>query len=218
MSDGAPCLRSGRRRVQSPCLAAGPRYPWRCDVRFSSSTRLVVVVVALAANPSGGHPERVPDGGSVSVAGVGDGGCGGSADPGGSGAAVRAADDARADVPGARWTVATVSRPTKATDKVTHPGWCDPARCGHLVPPVMAHMARRHRGEMQRVGDKRALGLVVTYLISGVDQVPLVAVHAASRVGNVWAELSLSQAAQFVEHLAALLDQAGYEGAADGEG
>ncbi|MEU8186725.1 hypothetical protein [Micromonospora carbonacea] len=168
---------------------------------------MVVVVVALAANPSDGHPERVPNDGSVSVA-----------DQGGSGAAVRAADDARADVPGARRAVATVSRPTKATDKVTHPGWCDPARCGHLVPPVMAHMARRHRGEVQRVGDKRALGLVVTYLISGVDHVPLVAVHAASRVGNVWAELPVPQAAQLVEHLSALLDQAGYEGTADGEG
>ncbi|XTZ16075.1 hypothetical protein ACQSSU_01295 [Micromonospora echinospora] len=82
----------------------------------------------------------------------------------------------------------------------------------------MAHMARRHRGEMQRVGDKRGMGLVVTYLINGVDHVPLVAVHAASRVGNVWAELSLPHAAQLVEHLSALLVQAGYEGADDGEG
>lgn len=109
-------------------------------------------------------------------------------------------------------------RTSKPAGATRHPDWCDPARCGHLVPPVMAHMARRHRGEMQRVGDKRPLGLVVTYLISGVDHVPLVAVHAASRAGNGWAELSVPQAAQLVEYLAALLDQASYEGTADGEG
>lgn len=218
MSDGAPCLRSGRRRVQSPCLAAGPHYPWRCDVRLSSSTRLVVVVVSLAATPADGYPQRLPYAGSASVAGSVGAGGDGRADPGGSRAAARAADDARADIPGARRAVAAVRRTAKATENVAHPDWCDPARCGHLVPPLMAHMARRHRGEMQRVGDKRALGLVVTYLIGGVDQVPLVAVHAASRAGSGWAELSLSQAVELVEHLSTLLAQAGDEGSADGEG
>ncbi|WBB78245.1 hypothetical protein O7606_18640 [Micromonospora sp. WMMD882] len=90
--------------------------------------------------------------------------------------------------------------------RMKHPDWCDPARCGHLVPPIMAHMPRRHRGATRRVGEKRPLGTVITYLVSGPDQAPLVTVHAASRVGDVWAELSLPQAAQLVEHLAELIN------------
>jgi hypothetical protein len=109
-------------------------------------------------------------------------------------------------------------RPGQGTEDVVHPDWCDPARCGHLVPPLMAHMARRHRGTIQRVGDKRASGLVATYLISGVDQVPLVTVHAASRAGAVWAELTLPQTAQLVGHLSDLLVRAGHPGADDDQG
>ncbi|MEH0819301.1 MULTISPECIES: hypothetical protein [unclassified Micromonospora] len=111
--------------------------------------------------------------------------------------------------------MAAVTRTGKPTVTVSHPDWCDPARCGHLVPPVMTHMARRHRGEMLRVGETRGSGMVVTYLIGAEARSPMIAVHATSRAGNGWAELSVSQAAQLVERLGALVAQAGSAGSDD---
>ncbi|WP_431918144.1 hypothetical protein [Micromonospora wenchangensis] len=109
-----------------------------------------------------------------------------------------------------------MTRPSKPAPVTSHPEWCTPERCGYLVPPVMAHMARRHRGHMLRVGEKRASGLVVTYLISAeTPGAPLVCVHASCRAGNAWAELSLSEAAELVEQLCGLLAQAGGQGADD---
>lgn len=110
----------------------------------------------------------------------------------------------------------TMTRPSKPAPVTSHPDWCTPERCGYLVPPVMAHMARRHRGHMLRVGEKRASGLVVTYLISAETAgAPLVCVHASCRAGNAWAELSLSEAAELVEQLRGLLAQAGGQGVGD---
>lgn len=100
-------------------------------------------------------------------------------------------------------------RTNKPTETTGHPGWCAPDRCGHLVPPLMAHMARRHRGPMFRVGDVRSSGVVVTYLIGADALAPLVAVHSTCRAGKGWAELSLSQVAELVEHLCILLKQVG---------
>lgn len=100
-------------------------------------------------------------------------------------------------------------RTNKPAEFTSHPDWCAPDRCGHLVPPVMAHMARRHRGPMLRVGDIRSSGAVATYLIGADALEPLVAVHSTCRAGNGWAELSLPQVAQLVEHLRGLLEQAG---------
>ncbi|MBM0276744.1 hypothetical protein JM949_15635 [Micromonospora sp. STR1s_6] len=69
---------------------------------------------------------------------------------------------------------------------------------------------------MQRSGDSRAGGLVVTYLISDALGSPMVGVHVTCRAGNAWAELSLPQAAQLVEHLRGSLEQAaGQQGAGD---
>ncbi|MEU4663735.1 hypothetical protein AB0F83_18490 [Micromonospora chalcea] len=130
--------------------------------------------------------------------------------------ALRAIDDAGAVLPGQWWAVAAMRRTNKPTEVTSHPGWCAPERCGHLVPPLMAHMARRHRGTMFRVGDLRSSGVVVTYLIGADALAPLVAVHSTCRTGNGWAELSLPQAAELVEHLRGLLKQAGGErGAGD---
>ncbi|MEV4271241.1 hypothetical protein [Micromonospora aurantiaca (nom. illeg.)] len=123
--------------------------------------------------------------------------------------AVRAVDDAGAVLPGQWWAVAAMRRTNRPTEITSHPGWCAPDRCGHLVPPLMAHMARRHRGTMFRVGDVRSSGVVVTYLIGADALAPLVAVHSTCRVGNCWAELSLSQVAELIEHLRGLLKQAG---------
>ncbi|MEU7977643.1 hypothetical protein AB0B63_03815 [Micromonospora sp. NPDC049081] len=62
---------------------------------------------------------------------------------------------------------------------------------------------------MLRVGESRASGLVVTYLISAeVPGAPLVGVHATCRAGNAWAELSLPQAAELADQLRDLLTQA----------
>ncbi|WFE94871.1 hypothetical protein [Micromonospora sp. WMMD987] len=98
----------------------------------------------------------------------------------------------------------------------THPRWCAPERCGHLVPPVVPHLARRHRGPMLRVGRSRAAGVVATYLISGaVPGEPLVAVHVACRAGNAWAELSLAQAAELAGQLRDLLSSAADDPEAD---
>jgi hypothetical protein len=102
-----------------------------------------------------------------------------------------------------------MSRASRPAGVVRHPDWCTPERCGYLVPPLMPHMARRHRGPMQRVGDKRAGGLVVTYLIGADALGPMVEVHVGCRAGNAWAELSLPQAAELVEQLRGLLDQVG---------
>ncbi|MET8084873.1 hypothetical protein [Micromonospora sp. NPDC005237] len=107
------------------------------------------------------------------------------------------------------------NRPLKVTN---HPDWCDPDRCGYLVPPVMAHMARRHRGPMQRVGDGRAAGLVVTYLIGAeASDGALVGVHVTCRSGIAWAELSLLQAIELAEQLGALVEQVLGEPRADHE-
>ncbi|WP_405100779.1 hypothetical protein [Micromonospora sp. NBC_01412] len=57
--------------------------------------------------------------------------------------------------------------------------------------------------------------MVVTYLIGADTRAPLIAVHATCRAGNAWAELSLTQAAQLVERLRGLLDQAAGEAGGD---
>lgn len=95
---------------------------------------------------------------------------------------------------------------------VEHPSWCAPDRCGHLVPPVLAHMARRHRSVLLRVGEVRSSGLVVSYLIGSDDEPPSVAVHASCRAGAGWAELTLPQAVQLVGQLGSLLTQAASRG------
>ncbi|WP_238685204.1 hypothetical protein [Micromonospora hortensis] len=120
---------------------------------------------------------------------------------------VRAADDARPAVPGQRRAVAAMRHTSKPTAVVSHPDWCAPDRCGYLVPPVLAHMARRHRGPMHRVGDSRAGGQIVSYLISADALDPMVGVHLTCRAGNAWAELSVPQAAELVEQLHGLLAQ-----------
>lgn len=70
---------------------------------------------------------------------------------------------------------------------------------------------------MFRVGDVRLSGGVVIYLIGADALAPLVAVHSTRRSGNSWAELSLSQVAELVEHLRGLLEQAGGHRGADDE-
>ncbi|WP_229706068.1 hypothetical protein [Micromonospora sonchi] len=105
------------------------------------------------------------------------------------------------------------------TSKPVHPDWCVPDRCGHLVPPVMAHMRRRHRGVLLKVGEVRPSGTVLSYLIGSDGQAPSVTVHVACRAGVAWAELSLPQAGQLVEQLRSLLGQVGCEGGREhGEG
>ncbi|MGC5032196.1 hypothetical protein [Micromonospora sp. DT229] len=76
------------------------------------------------------------------------------------------------------------------------------------MPPVLAHMARRHRGVLLRVGEVRSSGLVVSYLIGSDDEPPSVAVHSSCRAGAGWAELTLPQAVQLVDQLGSLLTQA----------
>ncbi|MFI9639689.1 hypothetical protein ACIG87_06410 [Micromonospora sp. NPDC051925] len=109
-----------------------------------------------------------------------------------------------------------MTRTGRSVAGTTHPRWCTPERCGHLVPPVLPHMARRHRGPMHRVGETRASGLVMTYLISAATPMaPLVTVHVAGRAGNAWAELSLPQAAALAEQLRELLTHAAEQNDAD---
>ncbi|MEW2590887.1 hypothetical protein AB0893_10755 [Micromonospora aurantiaca] len=105
--------------------------------------------------------------------------------------------------------MATVTPTNKRADVVNHPDWCAPDRCGHLVPPLMSEMTRHHRGPTHRIGEARAGGMVVAYLI-GVDaRTPLIAVHATCRAGIGWAELSLTQTAQLIERLSGLVVEAG---------
>ncbi|MFF0229131.1 hypothetical protein [Micromonospora sp. NPDC005254] len=110
-----------------------------------------------------------------------------------------------------------MSRTNKPAAVTNHPDWCAPDRCGYLVPPVMSHMARRHRGPMQRVGESRSGGLVVTYLISAEALGgAMVGVHVTCRGGNAWAELSLPQAVELAEQLSDLVTQVvGQQGADD---
>ncbi|GIJ12353.1 hypothetical protein ACFFMR_22090 [Micromonospora andamanensis] len=82
------------------------------------------------------------------------------------------------------------------------------------MPPVLAHMARRHRGVLLRVGEVRSSGLVVSYLIGSDDESPTVVVHASCRAGAGWAELTLPQTKHLVDQLGSLLTQA----AGSGEG
>ncbi|MGC4808427.1 hypothetical protein [Micromonospora sp. DT233] len=98
-----------------------------------------------------------------------------------------------------------------------HPDWCASDRCGYLVPPLMPHMARRHRSPMHQVGDKRAGGLIATYLIGSDALGAMVGIHATCRGGNGWAELSLPQAAELVDQLRGLLAQAAGDQGADDE-
>ncbi|BCJ60138.1 hypothetical protein [Micromonospora endophytica] len=90
-----------------------------------------------------------------------------------------------------------------------HPQWCVPDRCGHLVPPVLAHMGRRHRGVLLKVGEVRPSGAVASYLIEADGEEPRVTVHVACRAGTAWAELSFPQAGQLVSQLRSLLVQGG---------
>ncbi|MEW2593807.1 hypothetical protein AB0893_25645 [Micromonospora aurantiaca] len=167
--------------------------------------------MAVETSRGSGRRQQRPGTFARAVAVVVDG-----ADAGAARAAVRAVDDAGAALPGQRWAVAAMRRASRPAAVVSHPDWCALDRCGYLVPPVLAHMARRHRGPMQRVGDSRAGGLVVTYLIGADALGPVVGVHATCRAGSAWAELSLSQAAQLVEQLRGLLAQAaGVQGADD---
>ncbi|WP_244166307.1 hypothetical protein [Micromonospora saelicesensis] len=110
-----------------------------------------------------------------------------------------------------------MSRTNKPAAVTSHPDWCAPDRCGYLVPPVMSHMARRHRGSMQRVGESRAGGLVVTYLISAEALGgAMVGVHVTCRGGNAWAELSLPQTVELAQQLSDLVTQVlGLEGVDD---
>lgn len=104
--------------------------------------------------------------------------------------------------------MAAMSRTNKPAAVTSHPDWCAPDRCGYLVPPVMSHMARRHRSSMQRVGESRAGGLVASYLISAEALGgAMVGVHVTCRGGNAWAELSLSQAVDLAEQLSGLVKQ-----------
>ncbi|MEV1060127.1 hypothetical protein AB0I92_22985 [Micromonospora chalcea] len=178
---------------------------------------MVLVLVVLEASAGCGHrQQRLADAApanqyrtDVLV------GCG--ADPGVAHAAVRAIDDAGAVLPGQWWAVAAMRRTNNPIGITSHPGWCAPDRCGHLVPPLMAHMARRHRGPMFRIGDVRSSGAVVTYLIGADATAPLVAVHSWCRTGNGWAEMSLPQVAELVKHLRDLLKQAGGDQGANDE-
>lgn len=195
----AGCIPRGRPPV--------PVYLWRRNAWLSSPAPLVVVLV-VPKPPA--HSERQQQGPTRSAV---DGSPGfavvvGRSDEGSASDAVRAADDTGADLPGQRWAVAAVTRPDNPAVEMTHPDWCVPDRCGHLVPPVMTHMARRHRGPLYRFGEARTSGTVVTYLIGRDARTPLIAVHATSRAGNAWAELSLAQTAALVERLRSLLDLA----------
>ncbi|WBB54349.1 hypothetical protein [Verrucosispora sp. WMMD573] len=107
-----------------------------------------------------------------------------------------------------------MSQTSRRPAVASHPAWCAPDRCGHLVPPVLAHMARRHRGVLLRVGEVRSSGLVVSYLIGSDDEPPAVVVHASCRAGAGWAELTLPQTKHLVDQLGSLLTQA----AGPGEG
>ncbi|WP_233219400.1 hypothetical protein [Micromonospora sp. RP3T] len=105
--------------------------------------------------------------------------------------------------------MAAVTPTNKGADVTSHPDWCAPDRCGHLVPPLMAEMTRSHRGAMHRIGSARAGGMVVAYLV-GVDaRTPLIAVHATCRAGIGWAELSPAQVVRLVDCLSGLVIEAG---------
>ncbi|MEU5552751.1 hypothetical protein ABZ738_23535 [Micromonospora sp. NPDC047793] len=95
---------------------------------------------------------------------------------------------------------------------VVHPEWCAPRNCGHLDPPVLPHMERRHQGAPLKVGDTWVSGSVVSYLTGSDGQAPKVMVHVSQRVGTPWAELPLTYVEQLVKHLRSLLAQAGHHG------
>ncbi|MFJ1542669.1 hypothetical protein ACIODS_29440 [Micromonospora chalcea] len=178
---------------------------------------MVFVLVVLEAFAGCGHRQQRLAGAAHADQCCSDVLVGYGADPGAADAAVRAIDDTGAVLPGQWRAVAAMRRTNKPTEITSHPDWCTPDRCGHLVPPLMAHMARRHRGPMFRIGDIRSSGAVVTYLIGADALAPLVAVHSTCRAGNGWAELSLAQAAELVKHLRGLLKQAGGDRGADDE-
>ena len=105
--------------------------------------------------------------------------------------------------------MAAVTQPQPV--KVPHPAWCVPHRCGHIVPPLMREMLRKHRSEQLQVGNLRAPGCVVSYLVGVDGQAPTVTVHATSRMtARGWAELSLAETVQLIGQLQHLLTLAGY--------
>ncbi|MEW2473553.1 hypothetical protein AB0875_07125 [Micromonospora gifhornensis] len=110
-----------------------------------------------------------------------------------------------------------MSQPHQPTRPPVHPTWCASDRCGHLVQPVLAHMERRHRGALLKVGAVRPLGSVASYLIGTDGQAPRVMVHVSCRAGTAWAELPLPQAGQLLEQLRSLLAQAGHQGGEHGD-
>jgi hypothetical protein len=92
-------------------------------------------------------------------------------------------------------------------------------RCGYLVPPLLSHMPRRHRGDVLRLGHARDNGLVIVYLAATHGLPPVVGVHAAAPLwGAGTAELRLPDAWRLARHLDGLLTEAGYrpkDGAGD---
>ncbi|MDG4772701.1 hypothetical protein [Solwaraspora sp. WMMD792] len=99
---------------------------------------------------------------------------------------------------------------TGGPEGVEHPAWCARERCGHVVPPLFAHMVRRHRSRLWQAGTPGvAGGGVVAYLIGGDRLPPLVAVHAAAPgMGSGCAELRLTEVRKLVDALGVLLAQA----------
>jgi hypothetical protein len=110
-------------------------------------------------------------------------------------------------------------RPGSEAGAVEHPAWCVKDRCGYLVPPLLAHMPRRHRSDVLRLGHARDNGLVVAYLAATHGLRPVVCLHAAAPLwGNGTAELRLPDAWYLARHLDGLVTAAGYrpnDGAGD---
>jgi hypothetical protein len=102
---------------------------------------------------------------------------------------------------------------------VEHPAWCVKERCGYLVPPLLSHMPRRHRGAALRLGHARESGLVIAYLAATHGLPPVFGLHAAAPLwGTGTAELRLPDAWRLTRHLDELMTEVGYhpnDGASD---
>lgn len=198
---GAPYLAVGPAALCVPPVARGRRPP--VSVGGADHESGVVTSCGLVASSTSDRPDCAGGGPCRSWVG-------GGADAGVSAGGGCAVVDGGSAVPGCWWAVVPVISTGSGSEGVEHPAWCARERCGHVVPPLFAHMVRRHRSRLWQAGTPGvAGGGVVAYLIGGDRLPPVVAVHAAApQMGSGCAELRLTEVRKLVDALGELLAQA----------
>lgn len=101
---------------------------------------------------------------------------------------------------------------TSAGGTDLHPWWCQRPRCEFVNPPVLGLVLPRHRGAVERIGDRRpGSGSVMTWLMGRPHHPLLVGINVASAGrGSGGAELRMADVWRLARRLDVLLADAGF--------